>query len=532
MSENIRFLPSGSSSLLVELDGLQETLSLLDALRAQLPEGVRDIIPAARTIMVDYDPAIVSRHALIHLISSLDLSSQAVRHGETFEIPVNYDGEDLPDVAALLGCTQAEIIRRHTEATFIVAFVGFAPGFAYMTCDDPIFNVPRRTTPRVRIPAGSVALAGRFGGVYPSDSPGGWQLIGRTPLEMWDLSRERAALLTPGDRVRFVDLAQIDTSEAPKFAKSLPKKRPPAKGGIRVIRADRPALYQDLGRSGRSGQGVSTSGAMDRESLRRANLAVGNAQTEGAIEIAFGCFELRADRPITVAVTGATCPLTIRTPSGRQLGAAHGEAIALDEGDELVLGFPDRGSRSYLALRGGFAVDAVLGSVSVDTLAKIGPDPIAEGDFLVPAGRPANAVCFGGPPPRLPDDKLPVTLDVILGPRADWFTPNGVDTFLGQEWVVTPESSRVGIRLAGARTIERKDDAELPSEATVLGAIQVPHSGQPVLFAADHPLTGGYPVIAVVAAHHLDLAGQLPIGARVRFKAAGDQNHIVGETGR
>ncbi len=532
MSENIRFLPSGSSSILVELDGLQETLNLLDTLRARLPEGVRDVVPAARTIMVDYDPAIVSRHSLMQLISNLDLSSQAVRHGETFEIPVTYDGEDLRDVADLLGCTQAEVIRHHTEATFTVAFTGFAPGFAYMTCDDPIFNVPRRSTPRVRIPAGSVALAGRFGGVYPSDSPGGWQLIGRTPLKMWDLSRERAALLTPGDRVRFLDLARTGASKSPKLAKSLPEKLPPAKDGIRVIRADRPALYQDLGRGGCSGQGVSTSGAMDRESLRRANLAVGNAQTEGAIEIAFGCFELRADRPITVAVTGATCPLTIRTAGGQQLGAAHGEAIALDEGDELALGFPDRGSRSYLALRGGFAVDPVLGSVSTDTLAKIGPDPITEGDILVPAGRHANAVCLGGSLPQLPDDKLPVTLDVILGPRVDWFTPNGVATFLEQEWVVTPESSRVGVRLAGGRTIERKDDAELQSEATVLGAIQVPHSGQPVLFAADHPLTGGYPVIAVVAAHHLHLAGQLPIGARIRFKAAGDQIQIVGETDR
>lgn len=532
MSENIRFLSSGSSSILVELDGLQQTLNLLDTLRAHLPEGVRDVVPAARTIMVNYDPAIVSRHALIQLISNLDLSSQAVRHGETFEIPVAYDGEDLRDVADLLGCTQAEVIRRHTEATFTVAFTGFAPGFAYMTCDDPIFNVPRRSTPRVRIPAGSVALAGRFGGVYPSDSPGGWQLIGRTPLKMWDLSRERAALLTPGDRVRFVDLARASAFKSPKPAKSLSKKRPPAKDGIRVIRADRPALYQDLGRGGCSGQGVSTSGAMDRESLRRANLAVGNAQTEGAIEIAFGCFELRADRPITVAVTGATCPLTIRTAAGQEVCAPHGEAIALDQGDELVLGFPDRGSRSYLALRGGFAVDPVLGSVSADTLAKIGPDPITEGDILVPAGRHANAVCLGGPQPQLPDDKLPVTLDVVLGPRVDWFTTSGVETFLEQEWVVTPESSRVGVRLAGARTIERKDDAELPSEATVLGAIQVPHSGQPVLFTADHPLTGGYPVIAVVAAHHLDLASQLPIGARIRFKAADDQNQFVGETGR
>jgi allophanate hydrolase subunit 2 len=110
-----------------------------------------------------------------------------------------------------------------------------------------------------------------------------------------------------------------------------------------------------------------------------------------------------------------------------------------------------------------------------------------------------------------------VTLDIVLGPRTNWFTERGVATFISQEWDVTPQSSRVGMRLDGKVAIERSDNAELPSEGTALGAIQVPHSGQPVLFLADHPLTGGYPVIGVVASHHLDLAGQIPIGARIRF---------------
>uniref|UniRef100_UPI0033352F41 5-oxoprolinase subunit B family protein n=1 Tax=Mesorhizobium sp. M0050 TaxID=2956861 RepID=UPI0033352F41 len=125
-----------------------------------------------------------------------------------FDIPVVYDGEDLDDVAELLGWSVDELISRHIDATYTVAFTGFAPGFAYMTCDDPAFDVPRRNNPRLRIPAGSVALGGKFGGIYPADSPGGWQLLGRTPLKMWDANRSPAALLALGDRVRFRDMAK------------------------------------------------------------------------------------------------------------------------------------------------------------------------------------------------------------------------------------------------------------------------------------------------------------------------------------
>jgi allophanate hydrolase subunit 2 len=188
--------------------------------------------------------------------------------------------------------------------------------------------------------------------------------------------------------------------------------------------------------------------------------------------------------------------------------------------------------RSYLAVRGGFLVEPVLGSAATDTLAKIGPEAIQAGSVLVPGDQASGAVDPAPPvPPRLPRAGEVVTLDVVLGPRTDWFTQGGVETLRTQEWEVTPESSRVGMRLSGAVAIERRDQAELPSEGTALGAIQVPHTGQPVLFLADHPLTGGYPVIGVVAQHHLDLAGQIPIGARIRFnptKAFDPQETVSG----
>lgn len=517
MAERLRFLPAGLDCVLVELDDLETAMALFDGLMAVPPRGVVEMVPAARTVMIRFDPMASDRARIVEDVAGVDLSAHAARQGKLHEIPVVYDGEDLGDVAELLGWTVEEVIGRHTQATFTVAFTGFAPGFAYMTCDDPGFDVPRRKSPRVRVPAGSVAIAGTFGGIYPVDSPGGWQLLGNTPVRMWDTGRDRPALLAPGDRVRFRAVA--GGADAPAPHKLDAPAAAPAQG-LRVTRCDRPALYQDGGRPGRADQGVAESGALDRHSFMEANLCVGNPRDAAALEIAFGGFCLRADRPVTLAVTGAPCPLTIAAPDGRAVAAPFARPFALDAGDELCLGAPPEGMRSYLALRGGFAVEPVLGSAATDTLARLGPAPVRAGDVLVPAGRKAAAVDPDRPVPApLPRAGEVVRLDVTLGPRTDWFTGKGVETLLTQEWLVTAESSRVGMRLAGGELLERRIHAELPSEGTPIGALQVPHSGQPVLFLADHPLTGGYPVIAVVARHHLDRAGQVPIGARIRFNA-------------
>lgn len=515
----LRLLPAGTGLLMVELDDLTATLALMDRLIETPLGGVTELVPAARTVMIAYDPLLTDRMTIAAALARMDLTGPKPREGREIEIPVTYDGADLGDVAAHLGWSVNTLIRRHTEATYTVAFTGFAPGFAYMVSDDPAFDVPRRPSPRTRIPAGAVAIAGRFGGIYPSDSPGGWQLLGITPLRLWDTHREPPALLQPGDRVRFRDMARggfIAVSEStPRQAVSVPS----GEAAFTVTRTDRPALFQDDGRPGRAGQGISASGALDRAALHRANRAVGNPADAPALEITFGGFALRADAPITLALAGAPAPLTITTTTGRTLPAPHGRPFALDAGDGLALSAPPSGMRSYLALRGGYAVEPVIGSASTDTLARIGPAAVEAGALVRSAGRAALAVDPAPPAdPALPKAGDVVTLDVMAGPRTDWFTQAGLQTLTGQDWRVTPQSSRVGMRLAGERRIERAHDRELPSEGTALGAIQVPHNGEPVLFLADHPLTGGYPVIGSVAAHHIDLAGQIPIGALIRFR--------------
>jgi len=280
------------------------------------------------------------------------------------------------------------------------------------------------------------------------------------------------------------------------------------------------ALLQDGGRHGQAKQGVSASGAMDRRSLQAANRLVGNASDTACIEVAYGGFQLACRGDTVVAVTGAEGPVTLTRADGAQWPLPRYQPVALAEGDVLALGEPTAGIRSYIAVRGGFDIAPVLGSLSSDTLARVGPAAIAVGDVL-----PVRAVSAGAlvgepeaPPTDLPTVREEVVLDIVLGPRTDWFTPDAVELLCGQAWTVTPQSNRVGIRLAGEEALARANHAELPSEGTARGSIQVPASGQPVLFLADHPLTGGYPVIASVATHHLDRAGQIPVNARVRFR--------------
>jgi KipI family sensor histidine kinase inhibitor len=200
----MRVLPSGSAAVLVELDDLDEVLALHAALAAEPPPGVLDIVPAARTVLLVLDPARTSPAAVEEAVRRTTPRPSSARAADVVELPVRYDGEDLGELAGLLGIGPAELVRRHTGEEWTVAFCGFAPGFGYLVQPGGRWDVPRRGTPRTAVPPGSVALAGEFSGVYPRESPGGWQLIGRTDVAVFDLDRDPAALLRPGVRVRFV----------------------------------------------------------------------------------------------------------------------------------------------------------------------------------------------------------------------------------------------------------------------------------------------------------------------------------------
>lgn len=201
----MRIRPSGTAALLVEIDDLDEVLALYAALVAEPLPGVLDVVPASRTVLLATEPG-ADLTAVAAAVASVTPVPGGHASDDFVEVETYYDGEDLADLAEILGCDERDVVRRHVEEEWTVAFCGFAPGFGYLTSSRHTWDIPRRATPRTRVPAGSVALAGEFTGVYPRESPGGWQLLGHTEIPVFDIDRDPAALLRPGTRVRFVEM--------------------------------------------------------------------------------------------------------------------------------------------------------------------------------------------------------------------------------------------------------------------------------------------------------------------------------------
>ena len=279
---------------------------------------------------------------------------------------------------------------------------------------------------------------------------------------------------------------------------------------LEVLRTGPLALVEDLGRPGLAHVGVTRSGAADRWSHRLANRLVANPDDRATVEVTFGGFSARIHGGnVDVAVTGADVdPSVSGIPFG--INSIH----RIHDGEVLSLGAPRSGLRSYLAVRGGIAVAAVLGSRSYDVMSAIGPRPLQAGDIL-PIGPNAG---------RYPElDQAPVSaiaanlieLQVVPGPRDDWFTDP--DTLVHTDWVASDRSDRVGMRLEGRPLAHRWPERQLPSEGATRGAIQVPPNGQPVILGPDHPVTGGYPVIGVVTDADADKVAQIRPGQTVRL---------------
>ncbi|MGN6127688.1 MAG: biotin-dependent carboxyltransferase family protein, partial [Humibacter sp.] len=311
------------------------------------------------------------------------------------------------------------------------------------------------------------------------------------------------------------------TSSRSSVAGSSPEQdadsRPASSPSLTVLRAGPQLLVEDLGRAGAASIGAGRSGALDRGALRLANRLVGNAEHAAALEVVVGA-ELRLERPTWFAVTGARGRLRL---GGHPI--EPDAAVLAGAGDVLSLGIAEHGLRYVIALRGGVDVPLELGSASTDLGARLGPTALADGDEIVVGGNVAgdipavDALTIPSPP------DAEVDVHVVPGPREDWFAEKAVAAFYDTAWEVTQQSNRVGARLRSPGGVsltraEARAGAELASEAMVPGAIQVPPSGEPTVLLADGPVTGGYPVIAVVTDSDLDAFAQLRPGQRVRFR--------------
>ncbi len=525
----------GDHALLMGVPHPVAARRLTRALTAARLEGVAEVVGGLATVMVAFDPTTgdldAARPLLAHLLEEACAQPDAAdEEGEDdggaalLEIPCTFDGPDLAEVATLVGSTSEAVVALITAQPLTVAVVGFSPGFAYLAgLPAPLGQVPRRPRPRPSVPAGSVALANGYAGVYPSASPGGWQLIGHTDVPLFSPWEPPYARLAPGDRVRFVEAArtaghQTGRSSIRRDGPGRFSEAPPP-GSRAVFEVDEPGLrsvLQDGGRRGMAALGVPAAGPADPDSFQLANELVGNPVGACALEITARGPTLRCLSPTFVAVVGGSPDLRLQ---GQPFAA--GRVVPVDAGQELVVGPVRSGFRCYLALAGGFVGPALFGSCASDQLAGLGPGPIEAGAQLWGASMepPLGDHLRAGASRRM-DQGRPVALRVVPGPHHERFASGTFATLASMRFSVEAASNRVGLRLRrdpGTPALRGAPGApdELDSQGMVTGAVQVPPDGEPVILLTDHATLGGYPVVAVVATVDHGALGQCAPGTTV-----------------
>lgn len=510
---------------------VRQLAAALEAAREQgkLP-GIVAVVPAYASVTAFYDvrtlegsgpPYDRACAAITAAAHAAGVAGRPIRRrlrrrpqiGRLVEIPVRYgggEGPDLGEVSAQAGISPERAVEIHRGIEYQVQAIGFLPGFPYLSGLPPILHTPRRATPRVKVPAGSVGIGGAQTGVYPLESPGGWNLIGRTPLRLFRPGEEPPSLLRVGDRVAF---REIDAGEFSRLAAAHggvsalepPPERAVAKG-IEVVKPGLLTTVQDLGRPGYRGVGVSLGGAADPFALRIANLLVGNPEDAAALEITLAGPELEFSVDAVVAIGGAAFA-----------GLPSWRPIAVRAGERLRFGTAEQGCRGYLAVAGGIDVPVVLGGRGTSLRAGFGGlegRALRAGDRLgigPAAERPFRGLALS--PSLLPSYGPAPTLRVLRGSEAAEF-----GEALGETaFTVLPQSDRMGVRLGG-KALKRGADVDLPSTAVAPGTVQVPPDGQPIVLLADAQTIGGYPQAAHVIGCDLPLAAQLRPGDSVRFE--------------
>lgn len=521
---------------------------LAAALRLANLSGVIDIVPAYASVAVHYEPLAWSdpasgsppgeRLAARVLALARSVPAAAVDAAATeqpvLEIPVCYGGEhgpDLADLARRTGLDRDEVVSRHAGGDYRVAMLGFAPGFPYLLGLDPALHAPRRTSPRTRVPAGSVAIGGAQTGIYPRELPGGWQIIGRTPLTLFDAAREPPALLAPGRRVRFRSIPAFVQERENQTSAVAGRALHQKQACIKVLSPGLLTTVQDAGRFGHAAIGVGQAGAMDGVALRLANLLVGNTAEAAALEITLRGPRLRFDADALIALAGAE----IEARCGDEVVPAW-RPLLLRAGSELALGGMRRGARAYLAVAGGIGLAPVLGSRTTDVNAALGPipRPLTAGDTLPCAAAPrslcadlwnasAKRARSGLHAARWSLDPAPWfdadparPMRAIAGTHFDTLDADSQRRLFGAEFRVGVDSNRVGCRLEGA-PLRLAAPLELVSAGTAPGTLQLPPGGVPIALGAEAPTTGGYPRIAQIITIDLPRLAQLRPGDRLRF---------------
>jgi KipI family sensor histidine kinase inhibitor len=479
----------------------REARGMVMALRAA---GLGDarVVQGLASVLV-LSAALQEAEQLSELLGSLELD-QGQPEGVHHDVEVVLDGEDLAELAERTGLRGEALAEELAGQRLEVAALGFSPGFAYLTgLRGPLSSLPRRATPRSRVPAGSLAVASGMVAIYPSSSPGGWWLLGRSGVELFDATRDPPALLAPGDTLSIRVVESLRSVPRPGWREG--RRLPEGVSAVLEVLAAPPGTgIVDEGRPAHQPFGVAVGGPFDPERAAVARALVGGAP--GAIELNGPGLCVAVLAATVLAVVDAAATLDGRAvPEGTPLAVAAGQRLEL-----IAVG---RGQRSYLAFHGGPVIEPVLGSMGTDSLAGLGPGFLAAGDLLGGSVEQPRRLPARG---EIPDDPMPTPLRVIEGPQVAVLEGRG--SLAGFEAVVSPSSNRVGIRLEPATSPLRRHGGEMASIPMVTGAIQLPPDGCPVILGPDHASLGGYPVVGVVIDADLGILGRLAPGQRLRFE--------------
>jgi KipI family sensor histidine kinase inhibitor len=512
----------GDAALTLELgETIDDTVSARvravdEALRARPFPGFIESVPTHRSLLVVFDPDRASLGDASRAVLSLRVDRRAATEGRLHVLPTLYGGDagpDLESVAARTGLSAAAVIARHTSVEYTARMLGFVPGFAYLGPLPAELEMPRLATPRTRVPAGSVAIAGRQTAVYPAATPGGWNLIGRSTTRLFDPFALRPSRIEAGDRVRFEAVARL-----PEVESSTPPACSTRAACLEVLDGGLLTTIQDRGRPGWRRFGVSAGGAADAVSSALANAVLGNAPQAAVLECTLSGPRLRFLSSLAFAIAGADLGAVLQREDLGPWPVPQATRVLARAGNVLSFNGRRHGCRAYLAFAGGLDVPPVLSSRSTDLGAGFGGvdgRALRGGDRL--ATLPSTATPGGSAPAPV---EARASLRVVLGPQAGAFDTGALRQFLRQEWQLASSSDRVGLRLEGEplrgpRVLEIVSDGMLP------GSVQVPPDGRPIVMLADAPTTGGYPKIATVVSVDLPYLAQLAPGVgRVRFESA------------
>ncbi|MDI9365835.1 MAG: 5-oxoprolinase subunit PxpB [Flavobacterium sp.] len=547
MKPTYHIYPLGESAVTIAFEAIISepinnlVIALYKHLQVQPISGVKDVIPAYHTLTLVFDSSLLKQATDVfewmRRLADITIASsnwqQTIEH-EVIEIPVCYDtafGLDIVAMAADKSISIDNLIQRHIARQYRIYCIGFLPGFAYMGNVDDVLATPRKQAPRATVKAGSVGIAGVQTGVYPLQSPAGWNIIGETPLQLFDANKLEPVLLKMGNMVQFKPISLSDfllEKNKPVIAKALPVA---TANSITIIKQGIADTVQDLGRFGYQQFGINPTGAMDVVAAKVANFLVGNAATEAVFELHFPASVFQFNIDALIALSGvdfsATIndePIPINTPI---IVAANG----ILKFTKLV-----SGARCYLAVNGGLNIEKWLGSYSTHLKANAGGycgRLLQKGDVInINNNLPLKA--------HLQEKSLAILqwqadvvalykdancIEIIAGNEYPILTEASTDVLTASSFVITAKSDRMGYQLHGI-PLQLKQQLSLISTAVTRGTVQLLPNGELIVLMADHQTIGGYPRVAQVAQVAMPKLAQLQAHQRISFTIVSQQQAV------